>query len=498
MTGNRWKNLSVILALFLLTSLIHKNVTAQYSYESYAPIVIGGQETAVMPPVHFGFEVRHSLQTETLLQRAVALGGDWVRMNDRISWRMLQPEPDGLISWENLVDFEQELLLLKENGLTPIIVLDDYPDWATDHSVRKDGLPTSCGPILDEFLDDFASFVGQVVARYHVEPYNVHVWELGNEPDVDPDLVSPNSIFGCWGDIDAENYGGERYGEMVKRVAPVIKAVDPLAQVWLGGLLLSTPQTTDPQRGKPERFLIGVLESGAAPFFDVVPYHWYAIYYELDEEIDFDLESNHAWQSWGGGTVGKARYLRQLMQAYGVNKPLVLDEVSLLCPNQAPVVFPWCTPPDSRFYQAQADHLVRAFVRGIREQLTGFTWYTLEGPGWRHSGLLSGNSVKPVYLAYKHLISRLAGSVYIGDADYPEPLNGYVFDRLSDPPRQHLVVVWADVGTQASLLIPQAQWLAAYSRDGDIIAPIVDGEYFRVVITPHPIYLELAEDPPIQ
>ena len=35
-----------------------------------------------------------------------------------------------------------------------------------------------------------------------VDEFDVHYWELGNEPDVDPILVNSSSGFGCWGDID--------------------------------------------------------------------------------------------------------------------------------------------------------------------------------------------------------------------------------------------------------------------------------------------------------
>ena len=53
----------------------------------------------------------------------------------------------------------------------------------------------------------------------------MHHWELGNEPDVDPDLVPPDSIFGCWGEIsDREYYGGKEYGNMLKLVYPAINS----------------------------------------------------------------------------------------------------------------------------------------------------------------------------------------------------------------------------------------------------------------------------------
>ena len=114
----------------------------------------------------------------------------------------------------------------------------------------------------------------------------MHNWELGNEPDVDPDLLPVDWGFGCWGNIDDPFYGGIHYGEMIKVVGQAIKEADPTATVWLGGLLLATPETSDPNNGKPELFFKGVLEAGAAPYFDVVGYHWYPPYRNLVDDHD--------------------------------------------------------------------------------------------------------------------------------------------------------------------------------------------------------------------
>ena len=59
-------------------------------------------------------------------------------------------------------------------------------------------------------------------ARYSVPPYNVHMWEIGNEPDVGS-ICGGDSEFGCWGNPADAYYGGGAYGEMLKRVYPGIK-----------------------------------------------------------------------------------------------------------------------------------------------------------------------------------------------------------------------------------------------------------------------------------
>ena len=51
---------------------------------------------------------------------------------------------------------------------------------------------------------------------------------------MDPKLVDPDSVFGCWGDNDDDYYGGGYYADMLKMVYPAVKSADPQAQVLIG------------------------------------------------------------------------------------------------------------------------------------------------------------------------------------------------------------------------------------------------------------------------
>jgi len=422
----------------------------------------------------------------TLLSRAVDLQVGWVRLGaGRISWRALQPEEGGDIQWDLLASFEDELRALKAAGLTPEVVILDSPRWATINDIRNDGLPTSCGPIRTDRFDDFAQFMRALVTRYKTPEFNVHHWELGNEPDVDPDLVAPDNGFGCWGDIDDPYYGGRHYGEMLKVVGPAIKSEDPTAQVWIGGLLLDRPDTTEPWKGKPELFLQGILEAGAAPYFDVVPYHAYPAY--VNQKLDHDKIAG-AWTSWGGNIVGKANYLRQLMNQYGIDKPVFLNETGLMCPDY----YWWCHfPPMSPepFYQMQANHIVRAFVRGLSEDVMGLIWFTLNGPGWRHTGLLDGDSVpKPVYYAYQRLNLELRGSRFAGTADYRDGIEAYAFRQ--GPKYVH--VLWAEEDQTLAVPVPQSEFVEARDRDGHPITATLIGSEYYLPVGFEPLYIVRA------
>ncbi len=422
-------------------------------------------------PSPFGIESNSSLTSPTLLNYTKDLNVKWVRLNERVSWKRLQPQENGPIQWSLLQEFEQELRALQQAGVTPIVIVDDSPLWATR-------LPTSCSAIRPEKFGKFAAFMRALVQRYSTSEFNVHHWELGNEPDVDPGLVGPDSVYGCWGDINDPFYGGRTYGEMLKVVTPAIRGADPAAQVWIGGLLLDRPLTTAPGRGRPELFLKGILEAGAAPYFDIVPYHWYSLYGQM--RIDYDRVGGGQWNDRGGGVVGKAHFLREIMQQYGVNKPVFLNETSFACLNTS------CNPPDEMFYKLQSSMLVRKFVRGLSANIMGFIWYTLEGPGWRHGGLLTEASTpKSVYTAYQVLNSRMYAMTYAGTADYGAGIEAYAF--RSGPVHMH--VLWAKEDQSIPIRIPGAQYSEAVDIYGNTLTPTSVGGDMQLTVTFDPIYV---------
>ncbi|NJL33377.1 MAG: glycoside hydrolase family 5 protein [Chloroflexaceae bacterium] len=159
------------------------------------------QSTSQLPI--FGAEIKPPRFNNIVRSRAKNLGASWVRLN-AISWRDVQLEadtPPEQWNWEaaSLQQFEQNLTAATAAGMTPTVIVDDHPRWATV-------FPTACGPILQDRFDDYGRFLTELIKRYGGEPYNVKHWELGNEVDIDPDIVQPDNIYGCWGDIDDPYY----------------------------------------------------------------------------------------------------------------------------------------------------------------------------------------------------------------------------------------------------------------------------------------------------
>ena len=409
-----------------------------------------------------GFET-HALTNQAVFDRASELRASWVRLNI-LSWRDAQPTPTAPISFSapSFQEFENAVSKANQLGLNVIAIVDDYPEWAT-------GAVHRCSPIQDQHLSKYADFMRTLVARYSQAPFYVRYWELGNEPDVDPSLVLANSPYGCWGNLNDEYYGGERYGRMLNVVAPAIRAADPGAKIVFGGLLLDRPTTRPNDPSKPFNFFEGALRAGSANNFDIVAFHAYPIFNNTQPGIDFDRDQQ-TWNSRGGYVIGKARFLRDVMARYGINKPLFLNETGLRChPSMG-------TACQSGAYEdSKANHIVRMVVRSVASQVDAFIWYVLEGPGWQEAGLLDSNQQpRLAFNALKHLNVRLlelrtplqSQTVNYGTGleSYRFSGNGFVLD-----------VIWSVDATTRQISLPASAVIAAYSRDGNPITPTISG-----------------------
>jgi Cellulase (glycosyl hydrolase family 5) len=401
----------ILLLLILITyPAINSFVVAAPVGQPQAPRSIYLPLLTRFQSMPFGVETNRGWMANTTVRdRAKQLGAKWVRLN-AVRWRLVQPTRESSYVVSGLAQIDYDVQAAVAAGLTPVVIVNDSPDWATINRPY----PTSCGAVRADRFADFAAFMGWLAARYK---NSVQYWEIGNEPDIDPSLVVANQIFGCWGDIADPYYGGEHYGNMLKAVAPAIKRSNPAAQVVVGGLALLDPNTTVPNRGKPEKFFEGILQAGAGASFDIVAYHSYPAYTNQPLDYDYDRDPRTEWAATGGYTIGKAKFLRAVMAKYGVDKPLMLNETGLTCP----------TPPDGicggvgpTFYAAQSAYAIRMLTRAWSIGVQQVMWYTLHGPGWFNSGLLDGQQrPRPVYTAYQQFIAHTSPS------DPPTPIHDY-------------------------------------------------------------------------
>jgi hypothetical protein len=132
--------------------------------------------------------------------------------------------------------------------------------------------------------------------------------------------------------------------------------------------------------------------------------------------------------------------------------------------------------------------LVRTWTRARSEDIQGFIWYTLDGPGWRIGALLDANfNPRPAYIAYQQLVNHTNRSRFEASVDYGSDVEAYSFVRETD--RVH--VTWSTDTIADTIDVPQSEFLAAYDREGNPLSPIEVGTDYQFAVGFSPIYLHL-------
>jgi hypothetical protein len=220
----------------------------------------------------------------------------WIRQNALV-WSFVEPTK-GARNWDTMADLDEAIIEATKKNIGTVMIVRNTPTWAQS-------LPgIYCGPIKPEELQAFGQFMYDAVSRYSKPPYNVKVWEVWNEPDVPPTPGAENRVWGCWGDLNDPYYGGGYFAEMLKAVYPQMKAADPEAQVFIGGLLLDCdprPQSNYcayyNKDERPPKFLEGILLNGGANYFDGVAFHGYDYFNQMNPSLGFYV--NLAWAPVG-------------------------------------------------------------------------------------------------------------------------------------------------------------------------------------------------------
>ena len=393
----------------------------------------------------------------------------------------------GNYDWSAISWIDSDLAAASAQGLTPILVVRGTPAWAQLYTGY------SCGPILESKLSAFGDFMAALVTRYSQPPYNVKYWEMGNEPDVDPyviDNFASDSDIGCWGDsTDTAGFGGSRYAAMLKVVYPRVKAVDPSAQVLVGGLLLDCDPTPGVQgcqtynhSALPPLFLTGILAAGGGPYFDGIAFHAYD--YNFQVLGVYSLNTFHSTSSTTGpSSAAKAEYLRNVLSAYSVSgKYLLTTESALLCSSCDGV---------PAYEMTKAYYVAQLYAQSISLDLRVSAWYSVLGWFGRSTALLNTDlSARPAYTAYNAVTTLLGGTSYVGpvtsaDVGGAAPVLGYKFTRGGE----RLWIVWSADAAAHTLTLPtpaQQEW--------DVFgAPITPTDSVTVTLSPSDrllVYLE--------
>jgi len=174
--------------------------------------------------------------------------------------------------------------------------------------------------------------------------------------------VPPDSIYGCWGDQHNKFYGGEytaRCSSTFTRPSRLPTAGPGDAGRAAGEL---RPHAPDPGMDcKPAMFLEGILNSAAEPTS-----------ISSASTLSLSIWKARLPRTWGTAAarrvvLGKISFLREVMARYGVNKPLILSESSLLCPEGQV----GCDPASEAFKDAQATYVGMLYTPHLGSQSPG-------------------------------------------------------------------------------------------------------------------------------
>jgi len=452
------------------TSTAMSTATATATQTAIPPTPMSGTP----PPPIFGVEM-DAISAARGLEQVAQASTSWTRRN-AVLWSSVE-STEGTYNWSALAGLESELQNASSKGIRVILIVRSTPQWAR----KIAGSGPYCGPIHPDKLAAFGSFMGELVARYSVPPYNVKYWELWNEPDIDPSYFPGDNLFGCWGDQNDAYYGGGYYAEMLKATYPQIKAADPQAQVLIGGLLLDC----DPRPGAgcatvgnsnlPPKFLEGILVNNGAPYFDGVSFHAYDSYQGQSGQYG-NPNWQSAWNTTGPVFIAKAQLIHSLLSQYGVSgKCLINTESAILCDS--------CSN-DSVFETTKANYVAQAYTAAIAEGLRANIWYSLLG--WRNSNLLNSDlSPRPAYTALQFSRSELRNAVFTGDIIGSDiggvpGVTGYKFNRGD----RRIWVLWSLDGNTHSISLPDVP-LAAWDALGNSVPPAASMD-----IDLNPLYLE--------
>ncbi len=453
----------------------------------YVPLLMNGYvELPNFTDTPFGIEFSPSTYQQTVPKIAQA-GSAFTRLN-AVLWGEVEQQ-EGQRNWSAMADLEEQLKLAAAHDLRVILIVRDTPDWAQ----KTPGY--SCGAIKADKLAAFGDFLYDLVARYSAAPYFIKYWELFNEPDIDPELVSPESPYGCWGDADDPYYGGGYFADMLKAAYPKIKQADPNAEVITGGVLLSCNPATGECNSEEEitasKFFEGILVNQGGDYFDGAGFHNYD-FYQFLRGAYYSRKWDTHWNTTGPSVTAKARFLKDLLEAYGVpGKFIVNTETALLCgPAGAPPGASGCdSAPDSDFEFTKANYIAQSYAAASAEGLRANIWYRLLG--WRNSALVYDDlSPRPAYTAYQFAEQRLGGAAYLGpiesvDAGGDANLFGYKFQR---PDGREVWIIWALDRSSHTLTLPESP-LAVWDVLGKKVN-LTASPTLAITLTPH--YIEWA------
>lgn len=379
-------------------------------------------------------------------------------LRSHVSWAAVEPsntDPSHYI-WGY---YDTVFSRIASNNLSPIAVIDKCPTWAC---------PFIRGPINSANMGDYTEFVNALVARYSQPPYNVHYWELFDEPD---------AAAGPTGQLGYGNHAAE-YVQALRILHDAVKAVDPESVVMNGGLAYDRPTIFRPE------FLTETLAYGAGQYIDALNFHYFRI-------------NGPGWTTIGQ----KVAEIRSVMHNVGANLPLVCTSVGESSENIAP----WYSSEAQ-----QAQYLIKVNAQSAAAGIKSTIWYLVQDfdcvlpsscpSGWevwaRHGLVRQDGLEKRAHMAMRVFGEEIGSGAYQRQLG-PEngvtgSLEGYQF--AGSTTSLQVSVVWNNATATTNLTVPALQvpnLIRAVSLTGQPL-PTQPGSNGTVLVSvgSDPVYLE--------
>jgi hypothetical protein len=374
-------------------------------------------------------------------------------------WAVIEPQAadPAVYNWSY---YDTVLRRYADAGISVLATVASCPTWACSNDA---------GPVDKVPVARLAAFWAAAADRYSRPPYNIHIWELFNEPD---STYEPNHQNGFG--LHARDYVA-----LLRSGVPRVRAVDPQARFVLGGLGYEWFMDETPPGPFNRNFLHDFVQAGGGNFIDYVNFHYYP--------------QNPHWPS----VADKASTLRQVLNTIELNKPLINTEIGVTSANdprwQAPG---W--PPNSEAVQAR--FLARAYTEGLGAGLQTMAWFTLHdwvpsNPGmeiFAQIGLTRHDwSPKPAVQAYHTLITEIGDrsalrrldTAALGSAN----LAGYAFGTPGD----EVWVLWSRTQDNVTAKPAAPGNVSAANLYGATLS-LANG---RLAVGPDPVYLQISSAP---
>jgi hypothetical protein len=231
------------------------------------------------------------------VEQAKGIGAKWVRIY--FKWSEAMPgtsrpsnfsdaNPCGGVDMGHLANFRNRIKPYADAGIGVAVQVLYTPPWA---------LPAGVAPTAETSppanMDDYGIFMKCMAEQFAAE---VGVWEVWNEPD--------DNLFWMNGPEPA------KYAAMLKATYPRVKAGDPDARVFIGGLV-----------GNDTDFMDKLYANGAKGNYDGIDVHLSTACLTVGPNFYYREENGKI----GRNSFSGHRELRQTMLDNGDDKPLWLE-----------------------------------------------------------------------------------------------------------------------------------------------------------------------------